>query len=263
MRPLNDDILTAINELRNFNYCFEILLESGEKIHLTSGDKPVEVNNLIYSPKSGLNIKEGFFNDSAQDYVNLEGIFEDNGINKHLDLTASRIKILIFFDNDFYHLITYYCTLYTKYDLHFTILLEPESTKYNQTVVDVFSQTCRANFGDTKCKIDKVLYSKAYDMTITGVRSVEIKEMKEEGGYYLGGDLQIFNSNFSSKILSSNGNTLNIDRVIPDYLKNYPKVLLTTGCDKKFITCCNKFNNTVNFRGEPFIPEYNFLKINQ
>lgn len=28
-----------------------------------------------------------------------------------------------------------------------------------------------------------------------------------------------------------------------------------TSCDKKFITCCNKFNNAVNFRGEPFIPE--------
>lgn len=26
-------------------------------------------------------------------------------------------------------------------------------------------------------------------------------------------------------------------------------------CDKKFITCCNKFNNAVNFRGEPFIPQ--------
>lgn len=26
-------------------------------------------------------------------------------------------------------------------------------------------------------------------------------------------------------------------------------------CDKKFITCCNRFNNAVNFRGEPFIPE--------
>ena len=27
-----------------------------------------------------------------------------------------------------------------------------------------------------------------------------------------------------------------------------------TSCDKNFITCCNKFNNAVNFRGEPFIP---------
>jgi len=25
-------------------------------------------------------------------------------------------------------------------------------------------------------------------------------------------------------------------------------------CDKNFVTCCNKFNNAVNFRGEPFIP---------
>jgi hypothetical protein len=43
-----------------------------------------------------------------------------------------------------------------------------------------------------------------------------------------------------------------------------PKVIyLMSSCDKTFITCCNKFNNAVNFRGEPFIPEKNFLKLNQ
>ncbi len=34
--------------------------------------------------------------------------------------------------------------------------------------------------------------------------------------------------------------------------RSYPN---GTSCDKKFITCCNKFNNAINFRGEPFIPE--------
>lgn len=28
-----------------------------------------------------------------------------------------------------------------------------------------------------------------------------------------------------------------------------------TNCDKKFITCCKVYDNAVNFRGEPFIPE--------
>ncbi|WP_353285542.1 phage BR0599 family protein [Wolbachia endosymbiont (group B) of Agrotis puta] len=32
------------------------------------------------------------------------------------------------------------------------------------------------------------------------------------------------------------------------------KYSILAGCDKAFLTCKNKFNNTVNFRGEPYIP---------
>ena len=26
------------------------------------------------------------------------------------------------------------------------------------------------------------------------------------------------------------------------------------GCDKRFVTCRDKFNNALNFRGEPYVP---------
>ena len=32
------------------------------------------------------------------------------------------------------------------------------------------------------------------------------------------------------------------------------KFEITAGCDKEFSTCCSKFNNAINFRGEPNIP---------
>jgi len=31
------------------------------------------------------------------------------------------------------------------------------------------------------------------------------------------------------------------------------------GCDKRFETCIKKFNNAVNFRGEPHVPGYDEL----
>jgi uncharacterized phage protein (TIGR02218 family) len=29
---------------------------------------------------------------------------------------------------------------------------------------------------------------------------------------------------------------------------------LVAGCDKSFTTCAEKFNNAINFRGEPHVP---------
>ena len=31
------------------------------------------------------------------------------------------------------------------------------------------------------------------------------------------------------------------------------------GCDKQFNTCINKFNNAINFRGEPHLPGIELL----
>ncbi|XVN43247.1 MAG: phage BR0599 family protein [Candidatus Rickettsia vulgarisii] len=48
---------------------------------------------------------------------------------------------------------------------------------------------------------------------------------------------------------------------MPDNMKHHKNTKITAGCDKKFITCCNKFNNAVNFRGEPLIPNDDFIKL--
>ncbi|KJV57529.1 phage conserved hypothetical BR0599 family protein [Orientia chuto str. Dubai] len=40
---------------------------------------------------------------------------------------------------------------------------------------------------------------------------------------------------------------------IPKFLYNTTDIKLITGCDKTFSSCIKKFNNAINFRGEPFI----------
>ena len=263
MRTLPKTVNDAVSNLKSFYWCFEISLFSGDKLFLTSFDKIVCHDDVIYTPASGLSIIEGIFNDSAQDHIILQGIYDEQGIDKKIDVTNAQVKISMVIGGSLYHMVSYYCTLYTKYDLHFTIFLEPESVKYNQTIVHAYSKTCRAKFGDSKCKIDKKNFSQNYAIANIGIRSFEVFKIMQETGYYIGGDACFNGSTFSSKILNTIDNMIQLDRVIPDNLKNCKTVTLTAGCDKKFITCCNKFNNAVNFRGEPSIPEYNFLKINQ
>jgi len=131
--------------------------------------------------------------------------------------------------------------------------LKPETIKYNRTIINRYSKSCRANFGDNKCKVDKDGYTGTYKIKEILKESLRIEGLDKENGYYNGGQIIFGDNHFSSKVLSSFGNLIVLEDIIPDYAKNAEEVKIISGCDKNFITCCNKFNNAINFRGEPLI----------
>lgn len=260
MRNLGNITKDAILKLHSFDYCFKITLTDKRILFFTSADKVIKLDDN-YLPNSGISLIEGVFNDCANDHIILEGIFEENGINDIMDLTGAEIKIQIYFPEHLYDFITYYCTLYTKYDLHFSIYLESESIKYNQSLLNVFSETCRADFADKKCRVDKHTYSKKYDILEIMIKTIIVSNIDYENGYFIGGSAILGEEEFKSKILNSFNNQIELDKVVPEHMRGYKNIILIAGCDKKFRTCCNKFDNAVNFRGEPLIPKYNFLNI--
>ncbi|XVN40274.1 MAG: phage BR0599 family protein [Rickettsia endosymbiont of Argas persicus] len=139
--------------------------------------------------------------------------------------------------------------------------LKPETIKYNKTVINRYSKTCRTNFGDNKCKVDKNLYTRIYKVKEILKESLRIVELDKENGYYNGGHIIFGDNLFSSKILSNFSDFIILQDIIPDYAKDAEEVKIIVGCDKNFITCCNKFNNAINFRGEPLIPDKEFINL--
>ncbi|WP_341756703.1 MULTISPECIES: DUF2163 domain-containing protein [unclassified Candidatus Tisiphia] len=258
---MTEYIDNSITELQNFTYCFHITLQDGFELYLTESDKSLSIYDMTFIPNSGMSLKEGKFNDSAKNYIILEGVFEINGVEQHYDLTQAMVKIYVCCDNYCKHFVTYHCTSYTKRDLDFTLHLEPNIELYNQSLLQSFSKKCRANFGDLKCKIDKTVYSHIYNIKEMFGRTMVISNLDKENGYFNYGDAILANGQFCSKIISHSGNVVTLDQLIPDSVKHNQTVQLIAGCDKNFMTCCNKFNNAVNFRGEPFIPDDNFIKV--
>lgn len=192
MREIDPHILDSLQKGEKFVYCFTLKKENIIKF-FTSHDSNIVIKNTIYLPYSGLNIENFTFNDSAQDKIEINGIFEENAIAENDDLTGYKVKIDIFFLKSqlLYNICEYFCSHMVKSGLSFKIILHPISYKLQKTIIESYGPNCRANLGDNKCLVNK----NSYPPNIT--------------------------------------------------------------CDKKFITCCNKFNNAVNFRGEPFIPEVN------
>ncbi len=242
-------------------YCFEIKLQDGRKLHLTDCNKFLSIDGKIFLPNSGVTIKEGWFNDSAKNYIILEGIFELNGIESQMDLTDSIVKIYAGSADYWNHFVTYQCCIYTKSDLGFIMRLESNIGAYNQSIVQSFSKNCRASFGDNKCKIDKIAYSQIYNIKEIFAKTIIIANIDKENGYFNYGDAILGENQFSSKIINHLGNLITLDKIITDNVTHIKIVKLIAGCDKNFITCCNKFDNAVNFRGEPLIPDENFIKV--
>lgn len=250
-------------DLQALCYCFEIITAKNPALFLTSGRAEVKYQGITYVPFSGLCLREGVFNDSAQNYVYLHGIFENGGIDQQFDMTFAEVRISVYVSGSLQQLVTMYCTEFIKNDLEFNIKLEPEVIKYNQSLLLPFSKTCRAKFGDQKCSVDKQSFSCRVQITEISESFIICSEISHDSDYFKGGQASIEcedGSFYTCKILSHFLTQIELEAWFINKIKVQQEITLTPGCDKKFITCCNKFNNELNFRGEPFVPEYKYLK---
>ncbi len=68
--------------------------------------------------------------------------------------------------------------------------------------------------------------------------------------------------NINFRIIAHYNNQITLEEEVYEDLLKHKEVSLEPACDKNFRTCCNKFNNAVNFRGEPTITNHSFLKNN-
>lgn len=258
------DICESIENM-NIIYLFEILTHNGVVINLNSSELDIFLNERTYYHYSCLKLEKGEFNDSAENYIILNGIFSDKAISKNTDLTGCQINIYDYNNKLKTLIVSYFITEFEKNDLDFIIKCEPETIKYNQSIILLYSKTCRANFGDEKCGINLDKIKKSYKVKSIVKNIISIVNMDCSNGYYNSGyvffktDLK---ADIKLSIISHYNEKIEVFGNIPQEFLEEKKVELISSCDKNFITCCNKFNNAVNFRGEPTISEHNFLKNN-
>lgn len=131
---------------------------------------------------------------------------------------------------------------------------------YANRIVELYSPACRADLGDARCGVALATYQTSGTVTaVTDNRLFTDTSRTEDQNWFAGGKLTWVtgqNAGRSMEIKSNDQTLFQIQLVTPMYLPITAgdTYTATPGCMKSLDTCQNKYNNVVNFRGEPFVP---------
>lgn len=145
----------------------------------------------------------------------------------------------------------------------FTAELRGLTEAYQQKAGPVYQKLCRAQFGDNRCGI--TLGDKTFSGTVTAVLSdtcFQTDLLKESGLFDYGvltwtsGDNN--QGNCEVKTYTSDGT---FDLYLPSSWRVTvgDTFSVAAGCDRNFSTCALKWGNSLNFRGEPYVPGTDYL----
>lgn len=147
----------------------------------------------------------------------------------------------------------------------FTAELRGLTEALNRPLGRIYQKPCTAVLGDSACRVD--LSSPAHSLTLPVITVTEARTLRlsEPGphspGWFRRGRLVVLDgaaAGLSSAIKrdSVTGSWREVDLWEPLRAALQPgdRVTLTSGCDKRFATCRDKFANLLNFQGFPDLP---------
>ncbi len=246
-------------KMRAYSYLFDLEFSSGIRVSLTSCSEHLTINEKEYYCKSGLSMAKASFNDSGKNLIIIKGIYEQEGIEKEHCIDGAIVSISSLDKNVVKQLYRYICTKVVSNDLEFELYCEPETIKYQKQLLNSFSKTCRANFADDKCGISLPKYSiDSIPYDISG-KIMKFKELEgSKFSYFQNGTLQVLKHHLTIaeyKICIHVKETIGLEKEFTLSSNEYNSIRLIPSCDKKYLTCCYSYDNAVNFRGEPFVPD--------
>ncbi|MFZ5610170.1 MAG: DUF2163 domain-containing protein [Pseudomonadota bacterium] len=246
--------------------CWRVTRRDGVSLGFTTHDQTLVIDGARYRPApsflpsqiaagSGLNV----------DNMEIEGVLSDSAI-READLLAGRYdlaRIAVFLvnwaDPPAGRIVLQTGTLgeVRAEDARFTAEMRGLKQALQQPVGAVFSPECRADLGDRQCRVA------LRDFTVMSqVAAVEgTKRMRSALGFpdgwfhygrllWLGGG----NAGLEMDVSSDSAGVLALQGSLAAPIEIGDRFQVEAGCDKRFVTCRDKFANGENFRGEPFVP---------
>jgi uncharacterized phage protein (TIGR02218 family) len=141
-----------------------------------------------------------------------------------------------------------------------TVEVTPDDTTGSGTMLGMekYSQTCRANLFDARCKLNADSFKANFTVTSANGGSVVSTDLNQENGHWnlgfvkwLTGD----NAGVVQTVNSSDKTSTSIFLTSPPPLPAKPgdTGVIYPGCDKTRVRC-KQFNNLANMRAEPDVP---------
>lgn len=151
----------------------------------------------------------------------------------------------------------------------FTAEVRGLSDRLAQESGRLYTATCSADLGDASCKMDlegPAFRGSGAIVSLAGTSAFTVSGLDGfPDGWFTAGKLTFAggaNAGLGVEVKSHRkGATITIVlwQPMPEPVAAGDAFSVTAGCDKRFATCRDRFNNTVNFRGFPHIPGNDFV----
>ncbi len=258
------------SSLTTLAFCWRLARRDGVVLGFTSHDADVMINGLMYRASPGMipsaiERSAGFDADAME----LAGVLTSDALTDD-DLASGRwdgAQLELFAVNweapedDPIPLITGSLGAVDMKGISFSAEMKGATARFDRIVVEETSPECRASLGDRKCRVD--MAGRVDVIPIAGVAdNVVTLSTPVPNSIFASGRLRWLdgkNAGLTSTILDHQGDVL----ILSDapYFPAAPgsRIELTQGCDRRFATCATRFNNAINFRGEPHLPGNDLL----
>ena len=142
----------------------------------------------------------------------------------------------------------------------FSAELQGAAAALEAPVCPATSAECRAELGDTKCRVDLAGRTLVAHVVESDGGSLTLDTAVDER--FVLGRLRFMsggNCGLATVILAAAGNVVEVRDLPRATVESGCRVELREGCDKRLATCVSRFANAVNFRGEPHLPGNDLL----
>lgn len=142
----------------------------------------------------------------------------------------------------------------------FSVELRGAASKLNEPACPSTSPECRAEFGGKQCRVD--LSGRSIRAVVASADANTIRLETDVDDRFRFGRLRYLrglNCGLATTILAVAGDELTVRDIPRVGVEPGCLIEIREGCDKRFATCAQRFDNAVNFRGEPHLPGNDLL----
>lgn len=258
-------------ELTTIALCWRIEREDGVTIGLTSHDRDIGHDGLLYRAAPGMlpsaiALSAGF----DADGLDIEGALSSDAIGAQ-DLAAGRwdgAALSIFMvdwerpDDPAIQLAAGELGDVGTSGGSFQAELRGPAAALEREAVEQTTPECRAELGDKRCRVDMAGRVRVARVAAAIAETVVEIEGEAVGAIYRFGSLRWIggrNSGLRSRIADAEGLRLTLYDAPHFPVAAGDRVEIGEGCDKSLSTCSARFDNAANFRGEPHLPGMDLL----
>lgn len=270
-------------EVTTLAVCLKLTRQDAAEYFFTDHDVALTIDNDVYEPTDSI-LPSAVMQNTGLAVDNMEIIaFLKFDKVVEVDIAAglfdgAQIDIFIVNYNDLSMGVMYLAQGWSigAIDVHdntFTAEVRGKAQKLQQHICELYTPECRAELGDSCCGIDLADSAQTYwyPGAVTAVTDRQVFTDSNIPSYdddvFTAGKLTWLeassgdsytgnNAGFEMEVKTFNHATgeFTLFEAMPNTIEIGDEFIVTFGCDKAVATCKARFNNVINFRGEPFIP---------